>query len=122
MMVNVMATTFDWQESPATNLEKLSTAIAKASIYSIQFHNNIKGLVNTFNVAYDAQQTWGSNLTGAQRKIKVKYLFNKVHDADSIVDIMKYLAAADEQRNRQEATASEKNETANMVNLGIYRL
>ena len=104
-MFDMMATTFDWRESAVTNLEKLSTAIAKASIYSIQFHNNIKGLVNTFNVAYDAQQTWGSNLTGAQRKIKVKYLFNKVHDADSIVEMTKYLPAADEQQNCQNASA-----------------
>ena len=54
-----------------------------------------------------------------QRKIKAKYLYNKVHDADSIIDMMKYLAAADEQRNQQEATAPENSETANRVNLGI---
>ena len=35
---------------------------------------------------------------------------------------MIYLAAADEQRNRQETTAPENSETANMVNLGIERL
>ena len=35
---------------------------------------------------------------------------------------MKYLAAADEQHNRQEATAPENSETANMVNLGINRM
>ena len=36
--------------------------------------------------------------------------------------MMKYLAAADEQHNHQEATVPEKSETANMVNLGIERL
>ena len=36
--------------------------------------------------------------------------------------MMKYLAAAYEQRNCQEATAPENRETANMVNLGIERL
>ena len=36
--------------------------------------------------------------------------------------MMRYLAASDEQRNRQEATATENSETANMVNLGIERL
>ena len=76
----------------------------------------------TANVAYTAQQTWGSELAEAQLKIKVKYLYNKVHDADSIVEMMKYLAAADEQQNCQEATAPESSETANMVNLGIERL
>ena len=58
----------------------------------------------------------------AQRKIKAKYLYNRVHDADSIIEMMIYLAAADEQRNRQEVTAPENIETANMVNLGIERL
>ena len=121
-MVDVMATTFDWQEIATTNLEKLSTAIAKTATYDVRFHNNIKGLMITANVAYAAQQTWGSELAEAQRKIKAKYLYNKVHDADSTVDMMKYLAAADEQQNHQEATAPENSETARMVNLGIERL
>ena len=34
-MVNVMATTFDWRESAATNLDKISTAIAKAATYGV---------------------------------------------------------------------------------------
>ena len=65
---------------------------------------------------------WGSELAEAQRKINAKYLYNKVHDAESIINMMKYLAAADKQRNRQEATAPENSKTANMVNLGIERL
>ena len=69
-MVNVMATTFDWLESTATNLEKISTAIAKAAKYGVRFHNDIKGLIITANVAYAAQQTWGSELAESQRKIK----------------------------------------------------
>ena len=58
----------------------------------------------------------------AHRKIKAKYLLNKVHDADSIIYMMIYLAAADEQRNHQEATVPENSETSNMVNIGIDRL
>ena len=119
MMVDVMETTLYWRESSATNLKKLSTAIAKAATYGVLFHNGMKGLVITANVAYAAQQTWGSDLAEAQRKIKAKYLYKKVHDADYITDMMKYLAAVDEQQNRQEATAPENSETANMVNLGI---
>ena len=74
MMVDVMATTFDWQESAAINLEKLSTSIAKAATYVVRFHNYMKGIVITANVSYAAQQTWGSELAEAQRKIKYKYL------------------------------------------------
>ena len=36
--------------------------------------------------------------------------------------MMSFLAAADEQSNRQEATAPENNETSNMVTMGIERL
>ena len=105
MMVDLMATNFDWREIAATNLEQLSTAIAKVATYGVRCHNDMKGLVITSNVAHAVQQTWGSELAEAQRKIKAKYLYNKVHDANLIIDMMSYLAAADEQRNRQEATA-----------------
>ena len=119
MMVDAMTTTFDWQESAATNIEYLSTAIAKADTYSFRINNGMKGLVVTANVAYAEKQTWGSELAESQCKIKAKYLYNNVHDANSIVAMMKYLAAADKQKNRQEATAPETNGTANMVNLVI---
>ena len=122
MMVDVMATTFDWRESATKNLEQLSTAIAKAATYDVRFHNNMKGLFITENVAHAAQQPWGSELAKAQRKIKEKYLYNWVHDAELIIEMMIVLAAAGEHRNRQEATAPENNKTANMVNLGIDRL
>ena len=94
----------------------------KAATYGVRFHNNMKGLVITANVAYDAQHTWGYMLEKSQCKIKAKYLYNTVHDADSIIDMTKYLAAADEQRNHQEATVLEKKETANMVTVVIERL
>ena len=60
----------------------------------------MKGLIVTANVAYAAQQTWVSDIAEAQRKIKEKYLYKKVHDADSIIVMMKYLALEDEQQNR----------------------
>ena len=56
MMVDIMATTFDWRKSAATNLNQLSTAIAKAATYGVRFHNDMKGLVNTANVAHAVQQ------------------------------------------------------------------
>ena len=82
----------------------------------------MKGLIITANVAHTAHQTWGSGLAEAQCKIKSKYLYNKVHDADLIINMMSYLAAADEQHNRQEAIGPKNSETANMVNLGIEQL
>ena len=113
---------FDWSKSAATNLEQLSTAISKAATYGVRCHNDMKGLIVMANVAHTAQQLWGSELAEVQRKIKGKHPYNRIHDADSIIDMMSFLAAADEQRNRQEATAPENNETANMVTMGIERL
>ena len=43
MMVDVMATSFDWWESATANLEKLSTAIAKFATYGVKFSNDMKG-------------------------------------------------------------------------------
>ena len=70
MMVGVMATTFDWRESAATNLEQLSTAIEKTAIkktstYGVRFHNNMKGLVIMEIFAHAAQQLWGFELAEA---------------------------------------------------------
>ena len=104
MMVDVMTTSFDWRESAATNLKQLSMAIAKAATYGVRFHIDMKGLVITANVAHAAHQPWGSGLAEAQRKIKAKYLYNWVHDADPIIDMISFLAAADKQRNRQAET------------------
>ena len=121
-MVDVMATSFDWRESDATNIENFSTTIAKAATYDIKFRNDTKGLIVKANIAYAAQQPRGLEIAEAQRKIKEKYLYNKVHDADSIIMIMTYLVSADEQRNRQGATAPEGTEKSNMVSMGIERL
>ena len=96
MMVYVMAKSLDWQESAVTNLEELSTATAKAATYGVKLRNDMKGLIVTANVAYAAHQTWGSEIAEAQRKIKAKYMYNKVHDVDSIIMMMTYLASADE--------------------------
>ena len=51
-MVDIMATTLDWRDSAVTNLEQLSTAIAKAATYGIRLHNDMKGLVITANVSH----------------------------------------------------------------------
>ena len=56
MMVDIMATTFDWRKSAATNLDQLSTAIAKAATYGVRFHNEMKGLFITANVDHAVQQ------------------------------------------------------------------
>lgn len=122
MMVTVIATEFDWRESAATNFEKLSTAAAKAATYGITIDNSMKGLIVAANVASAAQQTWGTELAEAQRKIKAQYSYNHVHDSTSIKVMMKLLAAADEQRNRKEAAAPDDGEKANLVGMGIDRL
>ena len=60
MIVDLMAATFDWRESAATNIEKISTAIAKSATYGVRLNNDTKRLVVTANVAHTAQQKRGS--------------------------------------------------------------
>ena len=55
----------------------------------------MKGIVITANVAHAAHQPWGSELAEANHNIKEKYLYNWVHDAELIINMMIYLAAAD---------------------------
>ena len=100
MMVDVMTKKFNWRESAVTNLEQISTAIAKAATYGLRFHKDMKRLAITANVAHVVHQRWGSELTEAQLNIKAKYLYNKVYDADSIIDMMSY-GAIDRSRQRQ---------------------
>ena len=59
---------------------------------------------------------------GGAAKNKSKISVKKVHDVDSIIAMMKYIALADEQRNQQEATDTEEKEKANMTSMGIRRL
>ena len=82
----------------------------------------MKGLIVTAIVAYAARQTWVSEIAEAQKKVKAKYLYNKVHDANSIIVMMTYLASAEKQRNRQEATDPEETENVNMFSMGIELL
>ena len=82
----------------------------------------MKGLIVTANVTYAAQQAWGSEIAEVQQKIKAKYPYDKLHDADSVLVMMTYLALADKQRNRQEATSPEEAEKVNMVSMGMERL
>ena len=67
-------------------------------------------------------QMWRSETTEVHQKSKAKYMYNKVHDADSIIVMMTYLASADEKQKRQEATAPGETEKANMIRMGIERL
>ena len=67
IMVDVMETSFDWRESAATNLEQLSTAIAKAATYGVRFHNDMKGLVITANKANSAPHPVWRATVAAQR-------------------------------------------------------
>ena len=96
MVVSVVATTFDWRASAATNYGKLSTAAAKAVTYIITIDSNMKGLIVAAKVASAARETWGTKLAKAQRKSKAAYLYNHVRDLASIKAMMKHLGAADE--------------------------
>ena len=118
--VNVAGTVFDWRETVTTNVERFATAAAKTQGYGVHVHDDLKAIVILANTEWAAQQTWGSEISVAYRKIVAKYRYNHTHDATSIRDIVKILTGADEARDRRRAKAPGK--LADMVDQGMTRL
>ena len=118
--VNVAGTVFDWRETVTTNVERFATAAAKTQGYGVHVHEDLKAIVILANTEWAAQQTWGSEISVAYRKIVAKYRYNHTHDATSIRDIVRILTDADEARDRRRAKAP--GELADMVDQGMTRL
>ena len=70
--VAVAATTFDFRETMAINVERLATAATKSAGYGVQMQNDLKAVVILANVEWGAQQTWGNEISVAHREIKKK--------------------------------------------------
>ena len=53
-------------------------------------------LIIIANIEWAASQEWGGEFRDAMRSIRRDFTYNKVHNAASCFEIMKFLAAADE--------------------------
>jgi phosphotransferase system HPr-like phosphotransfer protein len=110
----IMAFTFDWRETGATNQERLAADIVKADAFGVTIQNDVKAVIILANIAAAAKfSSGGTEIREAQRKIKASYKYDHSHNDASIKEIMKRLATADEQRDR--ATIAAPTGFANLV-------
>ena len=58
-VTEVMAFTFNWRETGATNQERLSTDIAKAAVFGVDFRHDIKATIILANSVVAARLTSG---------------------------------------------------------------
>ena len=93
---------------------------AKYLGYGVHVHRDLRAVVILTNKEWEAQQTWGAEISVAHQKIIVRYKYNHVHNAESIREILRILATADAVRDRQKAMAP--GELVDMVSQGITRL
>ena len=102
----IMAFTFDWRETGATHQERLTADIVKADAFGVEIRNDVKAVIILANIATAARfSSGGTEIMEAQRKIKASYKYDHCHDDDSIKEIMRRLATADEQRDRAAVAA-----------------
>ena len=102
----IMAFTFDWRETGATNSERLAADIVKADAFGVKIQNDVKAVIILANIATAARfSSGGTEIMEAQRKIKAAYKYDHRHDDASIKEVMKHLATADEQRDRAAVAA-----------------
>ena len=97
------------------------TALAtKLQGYGVRVHRDLRAVVILANTEWAAQQTWGTEISVAYRKIVAKYRYNNSHDADSICKVLKILSTADASRDYRKANAP--GELADMFSQGMTML
>ena len=117
-IATIMDFTFDWRETAAANLERLSADIAKANAFGIEIKSDLKAVILLVNVAAVVRfSSGGIEVREALRTIKAAYAYNHKHGGASIAAIMKFLAATDKQCNRMAAPAP-----GNMANMTTDKL
>ena len=96
--VNTAGTIFEWRDTVVTNVERMAAMAEKSLGYGVRVHINLFVVVILANTEWEAQQTWGAEISVPHRKIVSKYRYNQNHDADSICDVLRILATADAAR------------------------
>ena len=111
--VNIARKSFDWKETVVTNAKRMAALAAKYQVYRVWVHSDLQLVVILANIEWAAQQTWGTEISVAYRKIVAKYRYNHSHDADSIHKVLIIFATADVSQDRKKAKAP--GELADMV-------
>ena len=103
LYVSLCSTKFDFRIKMVVNVECIRSQAAKSNGYGVKVGEDVIVLIIIANIEWAASQEWGGEFRDLMRSIRREFTYNKVHDALSCFDIMKFLAAADEARNLRKA-------------------
>ena len=103
LYVSLCSTKFNFRIKMVVNVKRLCSQAAKSKGYGVTVGEDVIVLIIITNVEWAASQNWGGAFRDAMRSIRCEFTYNKVHDASSCFDIMKFLAAADEARDIHKA-------------------
>ena len=120
LYVSLCSTKFDFRIKMVVNVERLRSQAAKSKGYGVKVGEDVIVLIIIANIEWAASQEWGGEFRDAMRSIRREFTYNKVHDAASCFDIMKFLAAADEARDLRKAKSPSG--MANAVEEGLSYL
>jgi hypothetical protein len=101
--VSLCSTKFDFRIKMVVNVERLRSQAAKSKGYGVKVGEDVIVLIIISNVEWAASQDWGGEFCNAMQSIRREFTYNKVHDASSCLNIMKFLVAADEARDLRKA-------------------
>ena len=102
----IMAFTFDWRETGATNQERLAADIVKADAFGVTIQNDVKAVIILANIAAAAKfSSGGTEIREAQRKIKASYKYDHSHNDASIKVMLVDFVVAVAVRKLRDATA-----------------
>jgi hypothetical protein len=94
---NIARMVFNWRDTVAINVKKITTNAAKTQAYGIHVHDNLKAVVILANVEWATRQSWGTVISVAHHTIKAKYRYDHTHNTAFIKETLKVLTGADEQ-------------------------
>ena len=81
----------------------MAAMAAKSLGYGMRVHSYLRAVVILENTKWEAQQTWGAEISIAHCKIVSKYRYNHSHDADYIRKVLQILATANAARDQRKA-------------------
>ena len=84
-----------------TKVKWMAAMAAKSLGYGMRIHINLHAVVILANTEWATQHIWGAEISVAHRNIVSKYIYNHVHDAEIIREILQIIATADAARDQK---------------------
>ena len=105
LLLAAISFNFNFQHRVSDNVAVLRARISRLGSYGITVHDDMLATIILAQVDKAANESWGREIETAVAKLRLRYGYERVHDAQSIADILTELAAADSVRNLAAAPA-----------------